>query len=98
MGVTRQLITRKTNKMFGYTLRNIWIAFHFLDKDMMRKINMMIIPKLELIWAPHKKSMYQNWKDYRIATKIVPDLEDITYKEKVNKMQVTALKENRENR
>ena len=35
------------------------MAFHFLDKDMMRKIiTTMIRPKLEyaeVIWSPHKK-------------------------------------------
>ena len=39
-------------------LRNIQMAFHFLDKDMMRKdITLMIRPKLEfaeVIWSPHK--------------------------------------------
>ena len=40
-------------------LRNILMAFHFLDKDMTKKnITTMIIPKLdyaEVIWTPHKK-------------------------------------------
>ena len=40
-------------------LRNIRMAFNFLDKDMMKKIiTTMIRPKLdnaEVIWSPHKK-------------------------------------------
>ena len=40
-------------------LRNIRMAFHFLDKDMMRKMTTaMIRQKLkyaEEIWSPHKK-------------------------------------------
>ena len=53
---------KQINRMFGDTfmmLRNIRMAFHFLDKDMMGKIiTIMIRPKLEyaeLIWSPHKK-------------------------------------------
>ena len=42
-------------------LKNIWMAFHFLDKDMMRKIiTTMTRPKLEyaeIIWSLHKKNM-----------------------------------------
>ena len=38
---------------------HVWMAFHFLDKDMMKKIiTTMIRPKLEyaeVIWSPHKK-------------------------------------------
>ena len=40
-------------------LKNIWMAFHFLDEDMMRNIiTTMIRTKLEygeVIWSPHKK-------------------------------------------
>ena len=50
------------NRIIGDTfmmLRNIRMAFHFLDEDMMRKIlTTMIRPKLEyaeVIWSPHKK-------------------------------------------
>ena len=46
--------------IFGDTfrmLRNIWIAFHFLDKDMRKIITATIITKLEyaeVIWSHHK--------------------------------------------
>ena len=50
------------NRIFGDTfmmLKNIRIAFNFLDKNMMRKIiTTMIRPKLkyaEVLWSPHKK-------------------------------------------
>ena len=50
------------DRIFGDTsmmLRNIRMAFNFLDKDMMRKIvTTMIRPKLEyaeVIWSPHQK-------------------------------------------
>ena len=42
-------------------LRNIWMAFHFLDKDMMRKmITLMFRPKLEYAevkWLLTRKCM-----------------------------------------
>ena len=48
-------------KIFGDTfrmLRNIQMAFHFLDEDMRKQIATIIRPKLEyaeVIWSPHKK-------------------------------------------
>ena len=58
------------------------MAFHFLDKDMMRKIvTTMIRPKLEyaeVIWFPHKKKhVLKLERIQKIATKIVPELEDL---------------------
>ena len=49
-------------------LRNISMAFHFLDKDMMRKIvTRKIRSKLEyaeVIWSPHmKKTCVEKRKD-----------------------------------
>ena len=65
-GNTRQLITRETyrqNTTFGKTfmmLKNKKLAFHFLDKEMTRRlISLMIKPKLkyvEIIWSTHKKN------------------------------------------
>ena len=62
-------LEKHINRIFGDIFRmltNIRMAFHFLDKDRMRKIiTMMIRPKLEyaeVIWSPHKKSMCQIWK------------------------------------
>ena len=55
------------NLIFGKTfrmLRNIRIAFHFLDNGVMRKIiTTMIRPKLkyaEVIWSQHKKKTCNN--------------------------------------
>ena len=42
------------NRIFGDTLRmlrNIWMAFHFLDKDMVRKI---IITMIDQNWGMQK--------------------------------------------
>ena len=64
--------------IFGDTfrmLRNIWIVFHFLDEDNMRKIiTTMIRPKLEyteIIWSLHKKKhVLKLERTQRIATKM----------------------------
>ncbi len=44
-------------------VRNIRVAFTYMDKDMMRKlITTMIRPKLEyaeVVWSPHKKKHIQ---------------------------------------
>ena len=92
------------DRIFGDTfmmLRNIWMAFHFLDKDMMRKFLIsMITPKLEhteVIWSPHKKKhVLKLERIQRIATKIVPELEDPIYKERLKEMQLSTLGKGRE--
>ena len=68
------------NRIFSDTfmmLRNIWMGFHFLDKDMIKLITIMIRPKLEyaeVIWSPHKKKhVLKLERIQRIATKMVPD-------------------------
>ena len=80
---------------------NIQIAFHFLDKDMMRKIiTTMIKPKpeyAEVIWSPHKKKpVLKLERIQRIATKIVPELENLSYEDVLKEMHLTTLKEGRE--
>ena len=62
-------------------------------------INTMIRPKLEyaeVIWYPHeKKHVLKLERKRRIATKMVPELEDLTYEERLKEMHLT-LKERRE--
>ena len=75
MGVVIQdnlLSEKHIDKIFGDTfrmLRKIQIAFHFLDKDMMKKIiTTMIRPILEyaeVIWFPHKKMYVLKLEEYR---------------------------------
>ena len=72
-------------------LMNIQMAFTFLDKDMIRKIITTIIrPKLEyaeVIWSLHKKNhVLRLERIQRIATKMVPELEDLTYEERLKEM------------
>ena len=77
------------------------MTFHFLDKYTMRKIiTTMIRPKLkyaEVKWSPHKiKHMSKLESIQRIATKMVPELEDLPYEERLKEMHLTTLKERRE--
>ena len=94
MGVIIQdnlLPEKHINRVIGDTfmmLRNIQIAFRFLDKDMMRKIiTTMIRQKLEyaeVIWLPHKKKhVLKLERIQRIATKMVTEFEDLTYEERL---------------
>ena len=53
---------RHINQLFGSTYRmltNIRVAFHYMDKDMMKKIlTNMVRPKLEyasVVWSPNVK-------------------------------------------
>ena len=68
---------------------------------MIRKIiTTMIRPKLEyadVIWFPHKKKhVLKLERIQRIATKMVPQVEDLTYEERLKEIHLTTLKERRE--
>ena len=93
-------LEKHKNRIFGDTfmmLRNIRMAFHFPDKDMRKIITTMIRPKLEyakVIWSPHKKKhVLKLERIQRIATKIVPELENLPYEERLKEMHLTKLKE-----
>ena len=76
------------------------MAFHFLDKYMRKIITTMIRPKLEyaeVIWFSHnKKHVLKLERIQRIATKIVPELEDLLYEERLKEMHLTTLNDRRE--
>ena len=66
--------------------RNTWMALHLLDSDRLREIiTTMIRPKLKyakVIWSSHKKEHVLKLERIpRIETKMVPDLEDLTYED-----------------
>ena len=75
------------NKIIGETynlLRNIRVAFTYLDEDMIRKIFVTLIqPKLEyaaVVWSPWlKKDIRKIERIQRAATKMVPRLRDFAY-------------------
>ena len=56
----------------------------------------MIRPKLEyaeVIWFPHKKKdVLKLERIQRIATRMVPDLQDLTYEERLKEIKLTTLK------
>ena len=91
-------------KIFGDTyrmLRNIRVAFHYMDKEMMKKIlTTMIRPKLEyaaVIWSPHmKKDINKLERIQRTATKMVPELEVLDYEERLKEMGLPSLRQRRE--
>ena len=60
----------------------------------------LIRPKLkyaEVIWSPHKKKHVLNLERIqRIAKKMEPESEDLTYEERLKEMHLTTLKERRE--
>ena len=92
------------NRLFGQaygTLQNIKVAFHYMDKDMMKKIiTTMIRPKLEyaaVAWSPHcKKHVNKLERIQRIATKLVPELVNKPYEDRLKEMNLPSLEQRRE--
>ena len=92
------------DRIFGETynlIRNIGLAFHYMDKDMMKKlITTLIRPRLEyagVVWSPHKKKHTSKIERLqRMATKLVPDLMEMTYEERLRAMDLPTLEQRRE--
>ena len=90
--------------VFGSTYRmltNIRVAFHYMDMSMMKKIiTTMVRPKLEyaaVVWSPHhKKDIRKLERIQRIATKMVPDLRDLTYEDRLMEIELPTLQSRRE--
>lgn len=88
------------NRIFRDTynlVRNIGVAFSYMDKDMMRRlITTMIRPKLEyaeVVWSPHKKHIKKLERIQRMASKMVPELEGLIYEERLKEMNLTTLEQ-----
>ena len=81
------------NKIIGDTyqlLRNIRMAFKYLDEEMINKlITSLIRPKLKyatVIWSPHKKKDIKKLERLRkAATKIAPSLRSLPYEERLSR-------------
>ena len=94
------------DKMFGETynlLRNIGLAFHYMDKDMMKKlISTIIRPRLEyagVVWSPYKKKHVKKLERLqRMATKMVPELAEMTYEERLREMDLITLEKKKRKR
>ena len=83
------------------TLANIRVAFSYMDTNMMKKIITSIIrPKIEyaaVIWSPYKKKDIRKLERIqRAATKMVPELRDCTYEERLKEMGLPTLENRRE--
>lgn len=92
------------NKIFGETnnlIRNIGLAFNYMDEEMMKKlISTIIRPRLEyagVVWSPHKKKHIKKLERLqRIATKMVPGLRGKSYEERLQALNLTTLEQRRE--
>ena len=82
-------------------LKNIRVAFHYLDEEMVKKLIVsMIRPRLEyavVVWSPHKKKdINKIERIQRAATKMIPSLKDVPYEERLKRLGLPTLKERRE--
>lgn len=92
------------NKIVGETynlLRNIRVAFTYMDEDMVRKfIVSMIRPRLEYaatVWSPSKKKDIKKLERIqRAATKLAPSLINKSYEERLLELNLTTLEQRRE--
>ena len=92
------------NKIVGETynlLRNIRVAFTYMDEDMVRKLIVsMIRPKLEYaatVWSPSKKKDIKKLERIqRAATKLAPNLTNKSYEERLLDLNLTTLEQRRE--
>ncbi len=82
-------------------LVNIRVAFTYIEEEMVKKIiTSFIHPTLEyaaVVWNPHlKKHIEKLEKVQRAATRWVPSLRDLSYEERLKKLQLPTLTERRE--
>ena len=82
-------------------LSNIRVAFHHMDKDMMKKImTAMVRPRLEyavVVWSPHmKKDIKKLERIQRTATKMVPKLRDLAYEDRLKEIGLLMQPDRRE--
>ena len=82
-------------------LTNIRVAFHYMDENMMKKIlTCMIRPRLEyaaVVWSPNAKTDIRKLERIqRVATKMVPELSELTYEDRLREMGLPTLQDRRE--
>ena len=83
------------NEITGYIyqlLRNIRMAFKYLDEEMIKKlITSLIQPKLEyaaMIWSPHKKKDIKKIERIqRATTKIALRLRNLPYEKRTSRLK-----------
>ena len=92
------------NRIFEETynlVSSIGLFFHYIDKEILKKlITTMIRSLLEyagVVWSPHKKKHIRKIERLqRMATKMVPELADMTYEERLRAMGLPTLEKRRE--
>ena len=77
------------------------MTFKYLDKEMINKLlTSLTRPKLEyaaVILSPHKKIDIKKLERlHRIASKITPSLRNLSYKERLSRLQLPTLEKRRE--
>ena len=82
-------------------LANIKVAFRYMDKDMFKDIYLAYVrPKLEYaapVWNPHlKKHIQKLERVQKHATRMVPELRDLSYRERLRVLNIPTLAERRE--
>ena len=81
-------------------LANIRIAFRHLDLNSFRNIYLTYVrPKLEYaapLWNPHKKKdIHKLERVQRHATRMVPELRDLSYKDRLERLAIPSLQSRR---
>ena len=92
------------NKVIGETyslIRSIKVAFAYMDGEMVKKILVsMIRPKLEYaatLWSPStKKNIKKLERIQRAVTKLAPELSDLPYEERLQRLELPTLEQRRE--
>ena len=91
--ITKEMSPNKhINKIVGETynlLRNITIAFTYIDEDMVKKLLASLIrPRLEyaaVLWSPHtRKNITKIERLQRAATKLAPTSSALTYEKRLD--------------
>ena len=82
-------------------LRNIKVAFNYIDEDMIKKIiTTLIRPRLEyaaLVWSPNlKKHIRKVESIQRAASKIPLGLRELSYEERLEALNLITLEQRRE--
>lgn len=91
------------NRITGTAYRmvvNMRMAFHYMDKEMVKKlIESIIRPQLEyaaVVWAPHKKKHIKKIERIqRAATRMLPTLAELSYEERLDRLGLVTLEERR---
>ena len=92
------------DRIFGETynvIKNVGLAFHYMDKEMMKKLLVTVIrPRLEyaqVVWSPYKKKHIKKLERLqRMATKMVPEIRELTYEERLRAMDLPTMEKRRE--